>query len=484
MSSANLEMAAATSTVHAFRDDALGDLDAVGVAERLRRGEVSAREVADAALARAEAVNPLLNAVVLTDRERIRQAGRTRRTGVFADVPTFIKDNTDLKGLPTRHGSRAVSGAPAAADSAFARQYLAQGFTVIGKSTMPEFGFNASTEFAGGLPPTRNPWLLSHSSGASSGGSAALVASGVVPIAHANDGGGSIRIPAACCGLVGLKPTRGRLVDGEAARSLPVKIVSEGVVTRSVRDTAHFFAGMERIYRNPKLPPVGLVEGAASRRLRIGLVTDSITGHATDDETRQAVLDTAHLLEAQGHTVEELTLPVPPRFADDFSTYWGMLSFLAATFGKRVMGPDFDAAKLDNLSQGLAQLYRRNLHKTPLVLYRLQRSWQDYARIFDTRDVVLSPVLAHVTPELGHLSPAQPFDTLFERLLRYVSFTPLNNASGSPAMSLPLGADARGLPIGVQFSARQGDERTLLSLAYELEALRPWRRIQDLVPAL
>ncbi|PQA31457.1 amidase family protein, partial [Amnimonas aquatica] len=124
MSSANLEMAAATSTVHAFRDDALGDLDAVGVAERLRRGEVSAREVADAALARAEAVNPLLNAVVLTDRERIRQAGRTRRTGVFADVPTFIKDNTDLKGLPTRHGSRAVSGAPAAADSAFARQYL------------------------------------------------------------------------------------------------------------------------------------------------------------------------------------------------------------------------------------------------------------------------------------------------------------------------------------------------------------------------
>lgn len=483
MSSANLEMAAATSTVHAFRDDALGDLDAVGVAERLRRGEVSAREVADAALARAEAVNPLLNAVVLTDRERIRQAGRTRRTGVFADVPTFIKDNTDLKGLPTRHGSRAVSGAPAAADSAFARQYLAQGFTVIGKSTMPEFGFNASTEFAGGLPPTRNPWLLSHSSGASSGGSAALVASGVVPIAHANDGGGSIRIPAACCGLVGLKPTRGRLVDGEAARSLPVKIVSEGVVTRSVRDTAHFFAGMERIYRNPKLPPVGLVEGAASRRLRIGLVTDSITGHATDDETRQAVLDTAHLLEAQGHTVEELTLPVPPRFADDFSTYWGMLSFLAATFGKRVMGPDFDAAKLDNLSQGLAQLYRRNLHKTPLVLYRLQRSWQDYARIFDTRDVVLSPVLAHVTPELGHLSPAQPFDTLFERLLRYVSFTPLNNASGSPAMSLPLGADVRGLPIGVQFSARQGDERTLLSLAYELEALRPWRRIQDLVPA-
>lgn len=467
-----------TYRIHAFTDDALGDLDAVGIAERIRSGDVSAREVAEAAIARAHRVEDRINAIELATFESALHAATQPGNGIFAGVPTFVKDNTDLTGLPTNHGSLAVNARPAKTESAFAKQYMQQGFISLGKSSLPEFGFNASTEYMH-AEPTRNPWHTEYSSGASSGGSAALVAAGVVPIAHANDGGGSIRIPAAACGLIGLKPTRGRLVDSEAARSLPVNIVSEGVVTRSVRDTAHFYAGAEQFYRNRKLAPVGLVKGPGSRRLRIGLVYDSITGHATDAETRATVAATARLLESQGHHVEEMPLPVKQSFANDFSIYWGMLSFLVGTFGKKIVSPDFDASKMDNLSKGLAALYKRNMLKTPMVLYRLKKTWDEYARVFEQYDLVLSPVLAHTTPKLGWLSPSQEFDVLFDRLLKYVSFTPLNNASGSPAISLPMGASSEGLPIAVQLSAAHGDERTLLEIAYALEEAKPWRRIQD-----
>ncbi|MBP7229048.1 MAG: amidase [Moraxellaceae bacterium] len=467
-----------TQKIHAFTNDALGDLDAVGIAERIRNKDVSAREVAEAAIARAKCVEDKINAIELATFEQAVQAADRPHTGIFAGVPTFVKDNTDLVGLPTNHGSLAVNARPAKADNAFAQQYLSLGLISLGKSSLPEFGFNASTEYMH-AEPTRNPWHTEYSSGASSGGSAALVAAGVVPIAHANDGGGSIRIPASACGLIGLKPTRGRLVDAEAARSLPVNIVSEGVVTRSVRDTAHFYAGAEQFYRNPKLPPVGLVKGPGSRPLRIGLVHDSITGHATDAQTRATVEATARLLEIMGHRVEEMPLPVKQSFANDFSIYWGMLSFLVSVFGKRIMSPDFDASKMDNLSQGLASLYKRNMFKTPMVLYRLKKTLNDYALVFKQYDLVLSPVAAHTTPKLGWLSPSQDFDVLFDRLLRYVSFTPLNNASGSPAISLPMGVTTEGLPIAVQFSAAHGDERSLLEISYALEQAHPWRRIQD-----
>lgn len=467
--------------VHGFADDALGDDDAVGVAERIRAGKVSAVEVVQAAIARAAKVTPLLNAVQLEDFGAALERAARPGTGAFAGVPTFVKDNTDLQGLPTGHGSRAVNPRPARADGAFARQFLAQGFICLGKSRLPEFGLNASTEFAGAAP-TRNPWHPHYSPGASSGGAAALVAAGVVPIAHANDGGGSIRIPAACCGLIGLKPTRGRLLDPESARALPVKIVAEGVVTRSVRDTAQFYAGAEVYFRNPRLPAIGFVQGPAKRRLRVGLVFDSITGHRTDEATRATVESTARLLESMGHQLDEMPLPVSRTFADDFSIYWGMLSFLIASFGKQVMSPDFDRAKLDNLTVGLGALYKQNFWKTPAVVYRLRRSAREYARIFEGYDVVLSPVLAHTTPKLGFLSPEHDFDVLFDRLLKYVSFTPLNNASGGPGISLPMGATAEGLPIAVHFSANHGAERTLLELAFELEAARPWRRIQDSLP--
>jgi amidase len=246
---------------------------------------------------------------------------------------------------------------PAKRTSPFASQMLAQGFVCIGKSAMPEFGFNATTEPAHGQP-TRNPWHRGFSTGASSGGSAALVAAGVVPIAHANDGGGSIQIPAACCGLVGLKPSRGRLIDNDAAGALPVNIIADGVVTRSVRDTANFYAEAERYYRNPRLPAIGKVEGPSGRPMRIGLVFDSISGHPTDRVTRQVVEDTARTLEDMGHRLEPIPVPVPETFPADFSLYWGMLAFGIRSRGKKMIGPDFDRNKVDGLTLGLDRLFR------------------------------------------------------------------------------------------------------------------------------
>lgn len=464
--------------VHAFNpNDALGDLDAVGVAELIRSGDVSTRDVTEAAIARANAVNPQLNGIQLATFDRARRAADGAATGEFAGVPTFVKDNTDVAGLPTNQGSLAINAQPAKTDAPFARQFLAQGFTVLGKSTLPEFGFNASTEYQG-LPPTRNPWNPAYSAGASSGGSAAMVAAGVVPIAHANDGGGSIRIPAAACGLVGLKPTRDRVIPAAEAASLPIDIISNGVVTRSVRDTAHFIAAAERFHANPRLPRIGLVEGPSARRLKIGMIVDSITSTPTDEDTRGAVHDTAMLLEKLGHTVIEVPVPVDGSFADDFTLYWGLLAFASRLQGKKIYGPGFDRSKTDALTNGLAAMFKRKMYKLPGVIRRLKKTEQLYATAFEGYDLCLSPTLGYTTPLLGHLSPDVPFDQLLERLVAYAAFTPLNNTAGTPAISLPLSTTSTGMPLGVHFSAAHGDERTLLELAYELEAAKPFARIQ------
>jgi amidase len=191
------------------------------------------------------------------------------------------------------------------------------------------------------------------------------------------------------------------------------------------------------------------------------------------------VLATADLLSDLGHEVQEAAMPVSARFADDFSSYWGLLGLLVTTTGTRVLDPGFDAAQTDNLTRGLAAMCRRELARTPGMIYRLRRSTREYRKVFGQLDVLLSPVLGHTTPRLGHLSPTLPFEELFPRLKEYVGFTPLQNASGGPAVSLPLGTTSEGLPIGCQLAADLGDERTLLELAFELEQARPWPRIQD-----
>jgi amidase len=465
--------------VHAFTNDALGDLDAVGVAASIRSGDISAREATEAAIARAEQVDPALHALVVRDFERALDEASSPRPGPLSGVPTVIKDNTDVEGLPTLHGSEAVPAVNAGADAEFTTQLRSTGLLVIGKSTMPEFGFNASTEFEN-LPPTRNPWHTEFSAGASSGGSAALVAAGVVPVAHANDGGGSIRIPAAACGLVGLKPTRGRVAEAADAAKMPVNIISNGVVTRTVRDTAHFMAGAEAHQPARGLPTIGLVEGPSERRLRVGLVLDNETGNRTDDETRAAVQDVAILLEKLGHTVVEVTPPVTQSFADDFVHYWALLAFSSHHFGNRVIARGFDKSRTDALTRYLAGRFLRQAWRTPMAIRGLKRSEGVYRRAFadDGVDLVLTPTLGHTTPRLGHLSPAEEFPEMFERLVRYAAFTPLNNATGAPAISLPLAKTSEGLPLGAHLMALHGDERTLLEVAYELEDARPFARIQ------
>jgi amidase len=464
--------------VHSFSNDVMEDFDAVKLAELIKNKEISAQEVVEASIKRAHMVNPLLNAI---QSEQFAQAVKNTvqtGSGVFSGVPFFMKDNTDLAGLATHHGSAAIHSAAVQKNPPLSQQLIDQGFIFLGKSTLPEFGLNATTEYKDGSS-TRNPWHTDFSCGASSGGSAALVASGVVPIAHANDGGGSIRIPAACCGLVGLKPTRGRTLDSEAASKLPINIISEGVLTRSVRDTAHFIAGMEQSFYNVKLPKIGLIEHAAKKRLRIGVVQQSITGHV-DQETMIALEQTAKHLENLGHYVDYYQLPFSQNFVDDFSQYWGFLSFLLQSFGKQLFGSNFQPNELDNLTIGLSKLYKKNFYKTPVFLHRLKKIQSQYQQIFAQFDVLLSPVLAHTTPPLGYISPQLPFDELFARIQNYVTFTPIQNIAGAPAISLPMATTKEhGLPIGMQFSANLGDERTLLELAFELEVAHPWKKINE-----
>lgn len=465
-------------TIHAFSDDALGEGDAVELVGRLRRGEVSVREVTEAAIARTKKVDPLLRGVELACFDRARSNAATGNAGYFAGVPTFVKDNSDVAGLPTGHGSAAVNAPAAKADDPFVAQYLALGYTLLGKSALPEFGLNATSEFIH-RDPCRNPWNVAYSTGGSSGGSAALVASGAVPIAHANDGGGSIRIPAACCGLVGLKASRGRHQEKPALRHMPVKLINEGVVTRSVRDTARFFAEAESCFHNPALPRIGLVEGAGASRLRIGLWTDTVTGGELDAATRNALDDTARLMESLGHRVEPIPVPLKSSFVEDFGLYWSLLAFIVEKTGRRALGPDFDPTQLDGLTRGLSSRFKRKFYKAPQFIWRLRRSYHEYARCFENVDVVLSPVLSHTTPPLGNISPEVEFEALFARLMQYVGFTPWANASGGPAISLPAGISGDCLPLSIQLFANHGAERTLLELAYELEAARPFPKIQD-----
>jgi len=469
--------------VHSFGDDALGSLDAVGLAALVRARSVSPRELAEAAVVRAEKVDPHLNAIAFpgyTELRRIAEAkpeNRRASTQPFVGVPTFVKDNVDFIGMPTGHGSNAVSPRAARRNSRFVEQFLSSGLEVLGKTRLPEFGFNAAGEFAAG-PPVRNPWNTNYTAGASSSGAAALVAAGVVPIAHGNDGGGSIRIPAACCGLVGLKVTRGRFIPNEQAKQLPIDLVTEGVLTRSVRDTATFLAAAERYRPSKRLPPVGLVEGPSGRRLRVGLVLDSPAA-SPDEQTRAAVLKVAARLERAGHVVEPFDAPVDESFVTDFIRYWGMISFLVSSFGRIAVDRRFDKSKMEDLSIGLRRRFQREMYRAPGMLVRLKRVRKTYANAFGQLDLVLSPVLSHVTPPVGYLNPNVPFDELIARLQTFVAYTPANNIGGGPAISVPTGSSKEGMPIGVQFSAAHGDERTLLEIAYLLEAEQPWRRISD-----
>lgn len=463
--------------IHAFADDALGDLDAVGLAEAIRTGQVSRTEVVEAAIARTEAVNSALNGVAYAafDRARARAQGKT--FGFFDGVPSYIKDNVDVEGQPTMLGTDAWTPRNAAADSEFTRVFTSTGLIPLGKSQMSEFGFSAAAEHPR-IGPVRNPWNTDYTAGASSSGSAAFVAAGVVPIAHANDGGGSIRIPAACNGLVGLKPSRGRLPLNPELRHMPVVVVANGVVSRSVRDTAAFYREAERTYQPRKLPPIGDITRPGKQRLKIAVVTRSVNRDASP-QVKELTLKAAGLLEELGHRIEHVEKPpVASSFEEDFILYWGLLSLAQVGTGRFTLSKTFDRSRLDNLTLGLFRHANRNLHRIPLAIMRLRAARRRTAQFFSTYDAVLTPTLADQTPQVGYLAPTD-YQQIIDRLSSWVAFTPLQNVTGEPAISLPLGQSADGLPVGLMISADIGEEARLLELAYELEGAQPWPRIQD-----
>lgn len=467
-----------TRHIHAYRDDALGDGDCVCLVAALRAGQVSAAELVQAAIDRIELVNPVLNGLAYENFEQALTTARAQRCdGYFDGIPTLIKDNIDVAGMPTMQGTDAWQPQPQPGHGDFAEFFLATGLIPVGKTQLSEFGFSASAEHPR-LGAVRNPWDTDYTAGASSSGSGAFVAAGAVPIAHANDGGGSIRIPASCNGLVGLKPSRGRLPLDKIARQMPLRLVNDGVLTRSVRDTAVFYREAERLWSQHQLPPIGDVRTAGVDRLRIAVVTRSVERECSP-LVRELTLKTAELLEELGHHVEYLDgNPIPRRFVDDFLMYWAFLAMTLVRTGRRTFGETFDRDRLDNLTLGLYHHARRNIHRLPIALTRLGRLRRVTERIFVDHDVLLTPTLADETPRIGHLDPTADFQQIVDRLVAWVAFTPLQNVTGEPAISLPLAQSVTGMPIGMMFGAPVGHESRLLELAFELEAARPWPKIQ------
>ena len=462
--------------VSAFCDDVLGEADAVEIARRIEAREIEASEAVEAAIARSERVNPSLNAIATSLFDSAREEAERPKRGLFAGVPSFVKDTDAVAGSPVLYGSRGLPRTPVDKTSAFAKQFLSLGLVNLGKTTTPEFGLTGTTE-ALLHGPTHNPWKLGFSPGGSSGGSAALVAAGVVPIAHANDGAGSIRIPASCCGLVGLKPSRGRVAEVEGSALLPINILHQGMVSRSVRDTAVFLHGAERYHRNPRLPEVGLVTHPGGRRLRIGFFTDLGNDKPVHWECVTAVTNVAKLCESLGHSVHQVRSPMVDGFHRAFFMLWATMAFVVTRFGKQLIHPEFDRTKVEELTEGLSTYFKGNVPNTLKAIWQLRKAARKYERSFERYDVLLNPTLATPPPELGYLGPEVPFVASLKRLGSFIPFTPIQNVSGGPAISLPLAQSESGLPIGVQFASAMGSERTLLELALELEEASPWGMI-------
>jgi amidase len=466
---------AGACTRTANTSDALGDLDATGVAARIRAGEITAVDALDAAIARAEQVNPQLNfiAAPIYDYARSRAAGAL--SGPFAGVPTLIKDLMPMAGQPTHYGSRAFAEFVPDEQPPYMDALLAAGLVPFGKSTTPEFGLTATTEtlLAGA---THNPWDVTRSSGGSSGGAAVAVAARVVPIAHASDGGGSIRIPSSCNGLFGLKVSRGRAVAG--GRPDPgVDISVNGCVSVSVRDTAAWLAATEANGRAAIYPVVGIVNEPNRQRLRIALDIPNALGHEPDPQVRAAVETAAELCRSLGHEVREGKPQIDgPRFTEDFILLWAAGAGEVVQVVRERAGADAPLDQLlEPLTLELAQHAERlGTRAIEAAIGRLNGVEAAYARFFDeAADIYLTPVLAKPPVPLGTIDGAKGME-VFSTLSDYVGYTPLQNVAGAPAMSVPLGWSGEGLPIGVHFSAARGQERRLLELAYELEQAQPW----------
>jgi amidase len=445
----------------------LKGMDATEIAANIRQKRLSVKEAVACVRERAERANPVINAIVASDYER--DASACNMAGLFAGVPTYIKDLSHTKGFPTRSG---CVGIPATIDRKNEKavdHFMSGGFVALGKSATSEFGLLPSCE-AALTGDTLNPINTAYSTGGSSGGAGALVAAGVVPLAHAMDGGGSIRIPASCCGLVGLKPSRGRML-GSMTAGLPIDIVTHGVVTRTVRDTANFFAAMEQYYRPKHLPEIGTVSGPAAKRLKIALITQTPVATEAHPEVVNVAVNAGKKCEALGHHVEHIPNPYNDSILFDFLVYYSLNAWLLTTFGRFAVSWKFNARKAEPFTRALGGYFYKFLLMAPGAIRRLRNDVVEESRsLLKKYDVVASPTLANPTPKLGFFSPQVGLISLVTRLNNHVTFTTVHNTTGAPAISLPLGLCGNGLPIGVQFAAGLGEEKKLLELAFELEA--------------
>jgi amidase len=481
--------------------------DALGLAELVRRREVSARELVVTAIERIDALNPQLNAVIhrFYD-DALAAADAPPGDGSFAGVPFLIKDLLSwYAGAPSRSGSRILDGFIAPHDSEIVRRYRRSGVIIVGKTNTPEFGLTPFTEPAL-FGPTVNPWDVSRTSGGSSGGSAAAVASGMVPMAGGGDGGGSIRIPASCCGIFGLKPTRGRTPTGPIEGELWEGAAIEHVLTRSVRDSAAMLdaisgpeAGAPYVTADPARPFREEV-GADPGRLRIAFTDRPLLGDRMDDDCKVALRDTVALLESLGHTLVEAS---PPLDRDQFLRAFLLMvcgqSDADLTDAESATGLRASPGNVEITTWGLALLGRSySAGSMAHARRQLERTARAVGRWFEGYefDALLTPTLTTPPFLTGALQPpshelvalkvlgalraggvlrmAGALEKSAKRVFDWIACPPLFNVTGQPAMSVPLAWNAAGLPIGMHFAARWGDEATLFRLAAQLETARPW----------
>ena len=459
--------------------------DALGLAALIRAGAVSAAEVLEEALARADALNPRINAVVrrLDDRARLTVADGVP-DGPFAGVPFLFKDlYTFEAGVPTGNGSRFWDGFTAPADTTYVARCRAAGLVAFGRTATSEEGISISTE-SRATGPTRNPWDPGRTAGGSSGGAAAAVAAGIVPMAHATDGGGSIRIPAAQCGLFGLKPSRGRNPMGPFVGEGWAGLAASHVISRSVRDSAAMLdatAGPEAgdPYHAPPLARPYLAEvGADPGRLRVALHLDGLDGIPLDPENRRAVEAAGRLLEDLGHHVEEARPEIDAAALNRAimvivaANAWNTLAARSADLGRAPDGHGYERATREIAAAGRT-LAAPEYAASVIAFHRAGRA---FGRFFERYDALVSTTLRRPPFPLGTLCPDETGAEEFGRQCHAeMPVTHFFNMTGCPAMSVPLHWTPDGLPVGVHVGAAYGREDTLFRLAGQLEAARPWR---------
>jgi amidase len=459
-------------------------LDATAQADLVRRGELTPKDLVEAAIARIEAVNPQLDAVIRTrfDQARTEAAGDLP-DGPFRGVPMLLKDiGCTVAGEPTAFGLGPLRDFAWSVTSYLAEQFRAAGFIHLGRTNVPELGTTVTTE-ARSFPPARNPWNTGHSTGGSSGGSAAAVASGMVPVAHANDGGGSIRIPASECGLVGLKPTRSRVSQGPLIAEGWAGATIDGAVARTVRDAAGVLDAISgrfpgEPYYAPPLPgPLVREVGADPGSLRIGLL-DRPDGEGFLDhpECRAAVASAGHLLESLGHGVEDSAPEAmfDPQFIQHFTLIIAADTETSMRAYETALGRPIEDDEIEPRNA----VYRAIGRTLQVVTYLQSREWlgtwsRRMANWWTDYDLLVTPTLGAPPPELGWFT-AGGAESEGQRVVSFIPYTAQFNMTGQPAVSLPLHWTLDGLPVGVQLVAGFGREDLLVKIAAQLEQAAPW----------